>query len=733
MDFDFLPKLPKSNLDDRTFKDLVDECLLRIPRYCPEWTNYNPSDPGMTLIELFAWLTDQSLMRFNQVPRRNYVSFLELLGVRLQAPNPAQTDVTFYFSQSPTAEAIRVPAATEVATERTESQQAIVFSTERELAIGRPVLQHCLTAETPEAQPVVLHDQFSALWTQQPDDSWAGPEVPIFNEVPSPGNCLYLVFEPGQPLEGAVLALTVRGEEATPTGINPAAPPRRWEAWDGQTWQPVLLRETDDLTQGFSFSELAQQGGNPVQGAEVKLHLPQSWPVTQFVTYQGRWLRCVHTEPSIHQPAYSRSPHLVGLGVRAIGGTVSASQSQHVTEELLGVSNGKPGQTFQLQGAPVLDRSEGECLEVLNPDGSRVFWTEVRDFSASGPTDRHYTLDDLSGTLQFGPLIREPMHLKTETLLKRRQSPQLANARSPSAALAEAETAPHSERQYGAVPPRGATLHMRAYRTGGGQQGNVQSGTITIVKTAVPYVAQVINHVPARHGSDAESLEEAVLRVPRLLRTRDRAVTPEDFEALSQHAAQGAVARTRCLETDTPGLVRLLVVPAPPSDDLSDQGLHPDQLGLDKSLQRQILEFIYDRKLLGVQVHLGTPHYIGVSVQAEIALEPEYQAAPLREHTLQQLRTALCRFLHPVLGGPDYTGWPFGRPVYSSDVVRVLQKMPGVRFLGTVQLYEIRQLDTGRWDRLGAPKPVIETGEHGLICSWASRRHPSHTFTVMPQ
>ena len=96
MEFNFLPQLPKSNLDDRAYQDLVDECLLRIPRYCPEWTNYNPSDPGVTMVELFAWLTDQMLMRFNQVPRRNYVAFLEMLGIRLQPPAPARTEVTFY-------------------------------------------------------------------------------------------------------------------------------------------------------------------------------------------------------------------------------------------------------------------------------------------------------------------------------------------------------------------------------------------------------------------------------------------------------------------------------------------------------------------------------------------------------------------------------------------------------------------------------------------------------------
>ena len=92
MALDFLPNLPKADLDDRRYDDLLQECLLRIPRYCPEWTNYNPSEPGVTLLESFAWLTDQMLMRFNQVPRRQYVAFLELLGIRLQPPQSAIAD-----------------------------------------------------------------------------------------------------------------------------------------------------------------------------------------------------------------------------------------------------------------------------------------------------------------------------------------------------------------------------------------------------------------------------------------------------------------------------------------------------------------------------------------------------------------------------------------------------------------------------------------------------------------
>ena len=67
MALEFLPNLPKADLDDRGYSDLLQECLLRIPRYCPEWTNYNPSEPGVTLLESFAWLTDQMLMRFNDI------------------------------------------------------------------------------------------------------------------------------------------------------------------------------------------------------------------------------------------------------------------------------------------------------------------------------------------------------------------------------------------------------------------------------------------------------------------------------------------------------------------------------------------------------------------------------------------------------------------------------------------------------------------------------------------
>jgi predicted phage baseplate assembly protein len=727
VEFDFLPQLPKSDLDDRAYQDLVDECLLRIPRYCPEWTNYNPGDPGVTLVELFAWLTDQMLMRFNQVPRRNYVAFLELLGIRLQPPAPARTEVTFYLAASlPTV--YQIPTGVEVATERTETEAAIIFSTDRPLAIGQPLINHLLTADAAELIPSLLTNPFANLWSRHSDGRWEGREQAIFNEHPHPGNCFYLVLDGEQPTEGNVIALSLSGEAATATGINPDHPPRRWEAWTGYQWAPILMTERDDLTRGFSFHELGG-GRDGLYTADVVLHLPQQFPIAHFATYQGRWIRCVCTELQAQQSDYSSSPRLVRLHVRAIGGTVDASQCTVIQDELLGESNGQPGQSFQLQSPPVLPRREGEHLLVVPPDGLPQIWTEVDDFADSHADDYHYTLDSLNGRLQFGPLVREPNQLKERVYQRSRTQTR------DSAPLLSSEVGTVSlERQHGAIPPRGSGLRMVGYRTGGGQQGNVQRHTLHVVKTAVPYVAQVTNHLPAANGADAESLDDAVLRVPRLLRTRDRAVTPEDFEALTHQAGQGAVARTLCPlhHQPTSGQVEVVVVPQANTSGIDRKlGMHPQEFTLTPPLQEQILTYLDERRLLGVNVTLHEPNYVGVSVQVEVGLAAEYQHPQAQQTVLHRLQTSLYRFLNPLTGGPQGTGWPFGTPLYTSDIVSLVQGCEGVRYLGTVLLFELRLQESG-WVRSLASKNTVDPGPLGLICSWADPHlRTSHVINLI--
>src|SRR2546421_398976 len=87
--------LPVPNLDDRSWKQIVDEAVRLIPRYCPEWTNHNASDPGVTLLELYAWMTEMVIYRLNKVPEKNFLTFLDLIGVRLKPPEAAKVVLEF--------------------------------------------------------------------------------------------------------------------------------------------------------------------------------------------------------------------------------------------------------------------------------------------------------------------------------------------------------------------------------------------------------------------------------------------------------------------------------------------------------------------------------------------------------------------------------------------------------------------------------------------------------------
>src|ERR1700730_3089457 len=124
--------LPVPNLDDRRFQELVNESKRYVQQHCPTWTDHNVHDPGVTLIELFAWMTDQVIYRLNRVPDRVYVKLLELLGARLFPPPPGSAPVTFWVA-APPRETGRIPAGIELATVRTETEDAVTFTMDEHL------------------------------------------------------------------------------------------------------------------------------------------------------------------------------------------------------------------------------------------------------------------------------------------------------------------------------------------------------------------------------------------------------------------------------------------------------------------------------------------------------------------------------------------------------------------------------------------------------------------------
>lgn len=136
--------IPSPNLDDRTYKDIVEEAVRLIPHYCPEWTNHNPSDPGITLIELFAWMTEMMLYRINKVPEKIYLTLLDLVGLSFMPPQSARTLLTFYPVEGYTGE-IRIKRGTQISTTKSDTSQSIVFETEKMITVKNIQLKSCLS------------------------------------------------------------------------------------------------------------------------------------------------------------------------------------------------------------------------------------------------------------------------------------------------------------------------------------------------------------------------------------------------------------------------------------------------------------------------------------------------------------------------------------------------------------------------------------------------------------
>src|SRR5947209_19760278 len=125
--------LPPIQLDDRTFEQIAAELRRRIPAYTPEWTDHNDSDPGITLLQLFAWLGEMIIWRLNQVPQKNYYAFLRLVGMDLRPPAPATTELTFTLSSKHLGLTAHIPAGTRVRSGGGAGGRPVVFETDDDI------------------------------------------------------------------------------------------------------------------------------------------------------------------------------------------------------------------------------------------------------------------------------------------------------------------------------------------------------------------------------------------------------------------------------------------------------------------------------------------------------------------------------------------------------------------------------------------------------------------------
>jgi predicted phage baseplate assembly protein len=645
--------LQTPNLDDRKFQDIVSEARSKIPLYCPNWTDYNLSDPGITIIELFAWMVDMLLYRLNRVPEKNYIKFMDMIGIRLEPPKPAKVNVTFRLS-APQPEQVTIPQGTEIATVRTETQDAISFTTDCDFSIVLPGLSYALTA---------VDDRYTDILSplNNPDRT-----VSVFQEVPQENDALYLGY--AEDLASHTLLLSVQST-LEGIGVNPQDPPWSWEYWDGdyEKWLPMLLEE--DTTGGLNAN------------GQVIVHIPGSSAMRDVNGMFACWIRCRAIQPRSGQSGYSSSPKVRSIVSESIGCTVPASQSFKTTNELLGRSTGKPGQEFQLHNVPVLTLEHGETIEVeTENEGEFETWQLVTDFADSGPDDRHFSIDNITGEINFGPSMKQPAG---------------------------------EERQYGKIPPVDRLIRFSSYRSGGGIIGNVGEGTIKVLKSSIPYIDSVRNFDRARDGTDAETLEMAKLKVPHVLKANTRAVTREDFEYLALQASP-KVARAKGISpgdsTDnnlSPGTMRVLLVPTVTE---CEKYIPAEQLEVTRTVREEVREYLDERRLLGTRLELGEPKYLYVSIEAYVRIRRGYQ-----KQASDDIEKRLYQYINPICGGANGTGWPFGRGLIPSEIHACLQNIQNVDYIEEVKIYPVDPSTGEKQDAVNR----INVPYNGLLCSYS--------------
>jgi predicted phage baseplate assembly protein len=367
--------LEAPNLDDRTFKDIVEEAKGLIPRYAPEWTDWNEHDPGITLIQLFAWMTELIVYRLNQVPGKNYIEFLKLIGIELKPATPSKADLTFTLSSG--TKSTVIPKGTPVGLEEEGEEEPIIFETNEPLVAVGAVLK---AIQTDDGSTYTIYTEANNV---------VGQFYHAFGEKAVTDSALYLGFDSPFSKEEVKLSVFLYTEDLISEGshceleenqVHPSAE-IVWEYCNGTTWSWSELDILKDETRNFMQSGSLYFKG-PLNLKKTKLGKSQQ---EEFY-----WIRC-----RLVKSGYEVPPRIDAILLN----TVSASNVVTIKSEVLGTIDGTPDQTFNLRNTPII---AGTLILQVNEGEEWKTWKEVDNFYASTRDDEHYVLNRLTGKIAFG-------------------------------------------------------------------------------------------------------------------------------------------------------------------------------------------------------------------------------------------------------------------------------------------------------------------------------------------
>ncbi len=680
--------LPEPAIDDRDYEEILDEALERIPVHNPDWTNFNESDPGVTMLQVLSFVVESMLYRANRVPERNRRKFLNLLGVERQPATTAEGLVQFSRPRGPR-EAAMLPSETEVRAGsvpfRTMNAVEVlpvegrVYYKKKTSDVAPGTREHYgeLFKEAGGRPPPELAFYESARLSP-PSPGAPLPTVNLDTDTPESDQALWLALlaRPGDAdaldevrgaLGGRTLSLAVvpsledadrvlppKGEtENSRQGRLRFSVPRpdsdtaRYRALEAQTEQNLLVEP------GVAQVTLPEASGlglwtnlDPTEAGTGDY--PPSLDDTNVRDRLITWIR-IQPEAAAGTATSSLPSSFSHVGVNG----AYVEQRARVQNEFLGKGTGDPDQEVQLVNTPVLpDRVE------VTVGGTS--WQPIDDLMAAPPEvprgnprrapgqgggqngdPRVYTLDRTSGTITFGDGLR------------------------------------------GKRPPAGAVIQAD-YDYGGGEQGLVGIGAIQKGPN-LPAGVQVENPIRTWGGAPTEPVKKAERRIAEYLKRRNRLVTTDDFEAITQRTPGVEIGRvdvrplvhadSGTADVRAEGVVTVLVIPA--SDPNRPDAPTPDRLFLDT-----ICEYLDRRRLITTEVHVRGPSYREVCVSLGIEVVPGADAPSVHE----RVRTAVRTFLSPLEGGFEEEGWPLGRAVEKRELLTVAARVSGVASVNEVRL-----------------------------------------------
>jgi uncharacterized phage protein gp47/JayE len=312
---------------------------------------------------------------------------------------------------------------------------------------------------------------------------------------------------------------------------------------------------------------------------------------------------------------------LVGVGVDTI--SISCTQGETISEEVLGSSDGTTGQLHSLSQKPVIWQSETVEIYV---DGAWEAWTRVDSFVDSNGTSKHYRIEvdeEEAYSIHFGDSVN------------------------------------------GKIPNRGTNNIRATYRKGGGSSGNVAADTIIELISNVLYIDSLTNSKASTGGSDRESLDHAKLFGPASIKTLDRIVSVEDIEKLAETFVStkfGGIAKAKAFKVGGLSLSVMIVPQA---------GGEPST-----ELKSELQTYLDDRKIIGTSVQVTDPIYVALNVAVSLHIMDSYAPAQVTA----EVKKRIIAYLSPTYQDPDTNLYPygFGRDIYLSDLYALIDGTPGV-------------------------------------------------------